>query len=102
MIKEEIEKILARAIKKEFGHIKLPNVLVEKPKDVAHGDYSSSIALAISREFKKNPMEVAQKIAGAISNGIFKKVEAAKPGFINFFLNDEFFNQNIQTILREG
>ena len=93
MIKEEIKNLVQNSVKKA-GFI-LPEVLIEKPKETDHGDYSTSLALVLSKQLKKNPMELAQKIADNINNKIFEKVEVVNPGFINFYLSKEFFIESI-------
>lgn len=95
-IKEEIKKAVQNSVKKAgFGS---PEILIEKPKKADHGDYSTSLALVLSKQLKKNPMELAQKIADGISNKIFEKVEVANPGFINFYLSKDFFIESIKKI----
>jgi arginyl-tRNA synthetase len=62
--------------------------VVERPGDMAHGDYSTNAALAASKILKKNPKQIAQDIAAQLEgkiNGV-KKVEVAGAGFINFTL----------------
>jgi len=98
LIKEEIRKIIEVAAK-NLG-IEVPDFSVEKPKEAAHGDYSTNIALALSKQLKKNPNEIAKQIASSIINKLFKKVEVVG-GFINFFLDDRIFNENIKQVLKE-
>lgn len=70
--------------KLDFDLLSTPN------KDI--GDYALNIALKLSKELKKNPMLLADEIAKEISklNTIVSKVEVAHPGFINFFMNNNF------------
>ncbi len=100
-MKEIIKKIILDSIKKEFDGINMPEVLVEPPKDSAHGDYASNVALSLSGVLKNNPVEIAQKIKSGITSNIFNKIEVISPGFINFFLKNEVFHENIKTILKE-
>lgn len=55
-----------------------------------HGDYSSNVALALSRQLKRNPIEIADELGKKLSasGGPFR-AETAEPGFINFFIADE-------------
>ncbi|MBC7512742.1 arginine--tRNA ligase [Candidatus Saccharibacteria bacterium] len=54
------------------------------------GDYSSNVALQLAGQLNRNPREVAQEIARALTaNGSFTSVEVAGPGFINVRLSDE-------------
>ncbi|MEK7061645.1 MAG: arginine--tRNA ligase [Patescibacteria group bacterium] len=99
MIKEELKKIIETAVKK--SGFNLPEILIEKSKEINHGDYSTSLALVLSKQFKKNSMEIADKIISQIGkNKLFKKIEAVSPGFINFYLSEEFFINNLKEILK--
>jgi arginyl-tRNA synthetase len=100
-LKEKIKKLVIESIKKNFGHVDALDFSVEKPREVSHGDYSTNIALFLSLELKKNPIEVAQKIAEKIKNSSFEKIEAVKPGFINFYLSKDFFVKDIKEILKD-
>jgi len=55
------------------------------------GDFTSNIALKFSKIFKKKPSDLAKLIIDNFSSQDFAKVEMAGPGFINFFLKDQFF-----------
>jgi len=61
----------------------------EKPE---FGDYSSNVAFALAKDFRKPPFEVAKELAAQIKNKdvekFFSKVEAAQPGFINFWISN--------------
>lgn len=63
-------------------------IQIDRPKSLEHGDYSSNIALQISKRLKKNPREVADILINEMDyQTYFEKLELAGPGFINFFLN---------------
>ena len=87
-MKQKIKKIIAKAIK-EIGVEKIPEILVEVPKNLEHGDYSTNTAMIL----KKNPIEIAEKI----KSDLFKKIEV-KNGFINFFVSDKYIIENIKKI----
>tara|TARA_A100001037_G_scaffold186882_1_gene167361 strand:- start:30393 stop:32075 length:1683 start_codon:yes stop_codon:yes gene_type:complete len=77
-------------------------IQIEKTKSKNNGDYATNIALKLSKLLKKNPMQVATEISTSIqSKNIIRKIEVAKPGFINFFLNEKWLLKNIYTILKE-
>ena len=93
-MKEELKKIIQKSIKGE-----IPDFLVEISGDKSHGDYSTSIALQMAKRISKNPIDVANLIKEKIEkNGLFKKIEVAGPGFINFFINDKVFIDNLKSI----
>lgn len=99
-VKEEIKKIIEKAVKK-IGITNIPDFSVEKPKEAIHGDYSTSVALMLAKKLNKNPVEIARKITESIKDKTFEKIEVAGPGFINFYLSKEFFIDNIKKVLKE-
>lgn len=71
------------------------------PKSSSFGDISSNIGLLIGSELKINPMICAQKILNELNrNNIenIKSITVTKPGFINFFIEDSFFQNYIRNI----
>jgi arginyl-tRNA synthetase len=96
---EDIKKIINKAVKK--AGFPVSDFSVEQPKVAGHGDYSSNVALVISKQAQKNPLEVAKEIAGAVDKKTFQKIEVAPPGFINFYLPAEEFVATVKEILKE-
>lgn len=93
-MKEEIKKIIEKAAGKD-----IPDFSVEIPGDKNHGDYSTNIALILAKKLGKNPRETAEMVKQKIGgNKLFKKIEVAGPGFINFFIADKFFIDNLKKI----
>lgn len=64
----------------------LPDIVLEKPKDKAHGDFAANIAMQLARIAKKAPRQIADEIIQHLdqSKASIEKVEIAGPGFINF------------------
>jgi arginyl-tRNA synthetase len=76
---------------------------VERPKDQRNGDFSSNIALALSKKLNKNLFDLALEIAKKLKNEAeFEKIEAVKPGFINFYLSKKYLADQIQKIVQQG
>ena len=81
-----------------------PEIMLEKPKDKAHGDFAANIAMQLARLAKKAPRQIAEAIVAEIDEdeaGI-EKIEIAGPGFINFFMKDDFLLQVIPMILEQN
>ena len=55
------------------------------------GDFTTNIALKFSKLYKQKPADLAKSIIENFSSEEFSKIEMAGPGFINFFLKDQFF-----------
>jgi arginyl-tRNA synthetase len=69
-----------------------PPVELERPKLPEHGDLSCPVALALARQLRQPPRQVAEQIAARVRElpdaaGLLAKVEVAGPGFINLHLN---------------
>ncbi|MGP4106193.1 arginine--tRNA ligase [Virgibacillus sp. L01] len=80
----------------------MPSVILEKPKDKAHGDFATNIAMQLARIAKKAPRQIADDIVANInqSKATIEKVEIAGPGFINFFMKNDYLGQLVPTILK--
>lgn len=96
-IKNELEIIVKNTINKlEIDE----EVTIEIPKNKNNGDYSTNIALKLTKKLKQNPMEIANTIIKNIdNNNIIKKVEAIAPGFINFYIDEDYLLEKLNEIL---
>jgi len=77
---------------------------IEHPH-VDHGDYSSNVALVLSKKVGDSPRNIADKIAKALSSEDLlniKRIDIAGPGFLNFFLEKDFFIKEVEEILNKG
>src|SRR5699024_262210 len=79
----------------------MPDVILEKPKEKAHGDFAANIAMQLARVANKAPRLIAVDIVNHldVEKAGVEKVEIAGPGFINFFMNTEFLGDLIHTVL---
>ncbi len=65
----------------------LDEITLERPKNRDHGDYATSIALALAKSAGKPPRQIAEIITTSLkSNEIIERIEIAGPGFINITL----------------
>ncbi|GIN18623.1 arginine--tRNA ligase [Shouchella clausii] len=81
----------------------VPSVLLEAPKDKAHGDFATNIAMQLARIAKKAPRAIAEELVANFDRkqaGI-EKIEIAGPGFINFFLDNGYLRELISQVLTE-
>jgi arginyl-tRNA synthetase len=78
-------------------------IRLERPKNRDHGDYSTSVALALSKTLAKPPREIATALVGSLTgNPLIEKLEIAGPGFINFTLNIASHAEIIREIIAKG
>lgn len=76
---------------------------LERPKNRAHGDYSSSIALQLAKAAGKSPRDVAELLKRELGNhDAISAIDIAGPGFLNFTLNRASQAALVQTILTSG
>ena len=101
-IKEEIKKIIAKSLDSLNIEYNSDEIIIDTPKLENNGDYSTNIALILTKKLKKPPLEIANLIKENINSNIFAKVEIASPGFINIYLKKERLYQEINKILTEG
>ena len=68
-----------------------PDFVIEVPKNISHGDYSSNIAMVSAAIQKISPRKIAESIIRHIQDtqGVIDHVDIAGPGFINFYLRPE-------------
>jgi arginyl-tRNA synthetase len=76
---------------------------LERPAEPEHGDYATNVALRLAGTRRKPPREIAAEIAAA-AEGLpaVERTEVAGPGFVNLFLEDEWFGSALSEILRDG
>ena len=80
----------------------LPTFNIEIPADKTHGDFASNIAMACAKPLKLAPRKIAEMICEAIilDGSSFERVEIAGPGFINFFLSQNWFSEVINETIK--
>ena len=82
----------------------MPQFNIEKPANKDNGDYSTNVAMAGARAFKKAPRMIAEAIASCIDldGTAFERVEIAGPGFMNFFLSQQFYSNVLKDVFSCG
>lgn len=81
--------------------MKAKAVTLEHPEELSHGDYSTPVALTLAKELQKKPVEVANMIVQELNQKLppeIKEVKVAGPGFINFYLSQDFFVNSIKSL----
>jgi arginyl-tRNA synthetase len=100
--KAQIESALRAALAKLApAHADAP-ILIERPKQADHGDFSTNIALQLAKELGRKPRDLAVELAAAVSGEGFERPEIAGPGFINFRLKTGARFAVIARVLEQG
>ncbi len=107
----DIKNILAAAIvaaaKKaiEQGTLKegaLPEVLLEVPPQKEFGDFATNFAMQSARSLKCNPRMIAQAVIDNLDCAYIARTEIAGPGFINFYLKQDWIYDMLAQIIVAG
>ena len=95
-MKEDIERVVLKSVEsigKKINLTDLPvEVEVDIPKRKEFGDFSVNTAMVLARKMGKNPRQVAELIIENLPGEkdlLFRKVEIAGAGFINFFVRED-------------
>ncbi len=72
---------------------------VEKPKQAAHGDFSTSVSLVLASSMRMPPRDVASRIVDTLpGDEMIGDVRIAGPGFINFSLSEDWLREQVNVI----
>lgn len=104
-IENTIRASISKAVRNAYSYsISIQDIMLERPQDESHGDWSANIAMTLASQLRKSPREIADKIVSELKKSKsekIEKVETADPGFVNFKLADNQYIQNLEQILRE-
>jgi arginyl-tRNA synthetase len=78
-------------------------IVLERPRDPAHGDYATNAAMQLARALKRPPRQLAEALVAALPDSEWvDRPEIAGPGFINFRLKPAAKQGIVRTILEAG
>ena len=103
--KQAIESAVARILDEELPEAASTQVVVERPRDAAHGDYATNVALVLAKSARRNPRELAASIASRLAAALSDVIEppdVAGPGFINLRLKAPARQSVVARVLRDG
>ena len=99
-VRAAIEKAQAVGALPEF---EIPEVTIERPRDLSFGDYATPVALRLAREARMAPIKIAQVIADHLPlPDYLVGVAVAPPGFINFLLATAHIQHVVEEIIDRG
>ena len=78
--------------------------VLERPRDDAHGDWATNLAMTLARPLRRKPREIADGLVAGmdLAHAGVQRVEIAGPGFINFYLDPSFVARGLLDIVRAG
>ena len=105
MMKHRIAQMVAQAAEEAQRQGALPpgpipDIDVERPQNVEHGDFAVSLPLRLARAARMNPMAIADRLLPLLpSEAALERVWVAPPGFINFAVEHRWLQEELDTIL---
>ncbi len=104
MIRDQLTVALADALR-SAGVDPPAAIPLERPARREHGDWSSTVSLAVAKAAGRNPRELGQQLVDLLSANPPKhviKVDLAGPGFVNFHLAETWLHEVLATVLAES
>jgi arginyl-tRNA synthetase len=107
-ITDTLATLVSEALKSAQASGSLPaagdvDVKIERPKMAEHGDFSTSLPLALARSMRMAPVQIAEAIAEAVAdNPMVGGVAHAAPGFVNFTLSTAWLQSQIDAVRQAG
>ncbi len=102
MTKDLLEKELQSVVQSIAGE-DMGTIALSRPEYTSHGDFATSIALALAKKTERKPQDLAKDIVAELEKSssftaLISKTEIAGPGFINFFLSDEVLKDGLEKL----
>ena len=100
-IEDKIIEKISEILKEKYDYLADDGlIMLEIPKDNRNGDYSTNVAMRLSKQLKNNPQVIANSLKESLENlDEIERIEIAGPGFINFWLKKSSMANIINTIL---
>ena len=104
-IEEKITDVLKQIVKDIFQlEPEEGLVMIEIPKENSNGDYSTNLAMRLTKILKRRPQEIAAQIKEEAEKrlDIVDSIDIAGPGFINFWLKKDAMANIINTVIDQN
>ncbi len=99
-MKAHLTELLFSVVKQITDYTDSSIIIIDRPKIISHGDFSTNLCLILSKKLKKSPRDVAAIILDKIPpSDLITKIEIAGAGFLNFFLSSKANNVIINSAL---
>jgi arginyl-tRNA synthetase len=102
-IKAHLAALLGAALVRVAPDAADAEVLIERPRDPAHGDFACNVALQLAKRLKRNPRQLAEQLAAAVAADPYvARLEVAGAGFINIRLAPRTGHEAVARVLAQG
>jgi len=99
-VKAHLTELLFLAVKQITDCTDSSIIILDRPKIISHGDFSTNLCLVLSKKLKKSPRDIAVMILEKIPpSDLVSNIEIAGAGFLNFFLSSKANNEIINNAL---
>lgn len=103
ILSHELKVLFSEAVQKAYPDLAAEDVLkaatVEEPRDAAHGDFASGLAMKLTKKVGEAPAVIAEKVMTAFpADYRVEKLEFAAPGFINLHLSTEYLQETLKQL----
>ncbi|MBU1742856.1 MAG: arginine--tRNA ligase, partial [Proteobacteria bacterium] len=99
LVKRALDQCLADGV---ISPGEVPAVVIERPAHPEHGDWATNLAMVLAGPARMNPRRIADLLTERLADPVFAAVEVAGPGFINFRLAAQAFQESLRDALRQG
>jgi arginyl-tRNA synthetase len=106
--KAQVVALLREALAHVSPDARDAEIVLERPRDPAHGDFACNVALQLGKRLRRNPRELATNLVAAVralpgfATSVVRDVEVAGPGFINLRLASRTKLGIVSRALAEG
>ena len=104
MVWKELTEGLRAAMAQCGFAVEAPKIELAIPRETAHGDWTTNLALTLAKPLGKPPRKIAEALAAAFPADPvrFAPPEVAGPGFLNFRYTPEFLERLPASIVTRG
>jgi arginyl-tRNA synthetase len=101
--RSHLSELFAQALREVSPESADTAILIERPKQAAHGDYACNLAMQLAKPLRKSPRDIANALIAALPKTDFiEKVEIAGAGFINVFISPSAKQAVVNSVLTAG
>jgi arginyl-tRNA synthetase len=101
--KSHLTELFAQALREVAPDAGEIEILIERPKLAAHGDYACNLAMQMAKPLRKPPRDIAKALIAALpESDVIEKLEIAGAGFINVFITTSAKQGVVRGVLQAG
>jgi arginyl-tRNA synthetase len=101
--KSHLTDLFAQSLREVAPDHVSATILIERPKQVSHGDYACNLAMQLAKPLRKSPRDIAHALIAALPKSeVIEKVEIAGAGFINVFITTAAKQDVVHGVLQAG